>query len=105
MLAEGMRALSFASTRVSEMPVPFHVMVSNVPGPLEPIALHGAPLHSLIGLGPIRHSMGLFHVVSNSAEYFTISFTSCRSIMPDAEFYEQCLQESFWELLAASSQI
>jgi WS/DGAT/MGAT family acyltransferase len=105
MLAEGMRALSFASTRVSEMPVPFHVMVSNVPGPLEPIALHGAPLHSLIGLGPIRHSMGLFHVVSNSAEFYTISFTSCHSIMPDAEFYEQCLQESFWELLAASGQI
>jgi WS/DGAT/MGAT family acyltransferase len=105
MLAEGMRALSFASTRVSEMPVPFHVMVSNVPGPLEPISLHGAPLHSLVGLGPIRHSMGLFHVVSNSAEFYTISFTSCHSIMPDAEFYEQCLQESFRDLLAASRQV
>lgn len=104
-LAEGMRALSFASTRVAEMPVPFHVMVSNVPGPLEPISLHGAPLHSLIGLGPIRHSMGLFHVVSNSAKFYTISFTSCRSIMPDAAFYEQCLQESFRDLLDASRQL
>jgi hypothetical protein len=49
--------------------------------------------------------MGLFHVVSNSAEFYTISFTSCHSIMPDAEFYEQCLQESFEDLLAASGQI
>ena len=105
LLAEGMRALSFASTRVSEMPVPFHVMVSNVPGPLQPISLCGAPLHSLIGLGPIRHSMGLFHVVSNSAGFYTISFTSCRSIMPDAAFYEQCLQQSFRDLLDASHQI
>lgn len=102
LLAEGMRALSFASTRVTEMPVPFHVMVSNVPGPVEPISLCGAPLHSLIGLGPIRHSMGLFHVVSNSAGFYTISFTSCRSIMPDAAFYEQCLRESFRDLLDAS---
>ena len=101
-LAEGLRALSFASTRVSEMPVPFHVMISNVPGPAKPISLGGAPLYSLIGLGPIRHSMGLFHVVSNSAEIYTISFTSCPAIMPDAEFYERCLRESFEELLAAA---
>ena len=101
-LAEGLRALSFASTRVSEMPVPFHVMISNVPGPQKPISLCGAPLYCLIGLGPIRHSMGLFHVVSNSAEFYTISFTSCRSILPDAEFYEHCLQQSFEQLLAAA---
>ncbi|MEH6582495.1 MAG: wax ester/triacylglycerol synthase family O-acyltransferase [Halioglobus sp.] len=102
-LAEGLRALSFASTRVSEIPVPFHVMISNVPGPPASISLHGAPLYSLLGLGPIRHSMGLFHVVSNTAEVFTITFTSCRSIMPDSDFYEQCLQESFTALLEAST--
>ena len=105
LLAEGLRALSFASTRVSEIPVPFHVMISNVPGPNTPLFLQGAPLLSLIGLGPIRHSMGLFHVVSNSADLYTITFTSCRSIMPDAEFYERCLQESFDDLLAAAKEI
>jgi len=104
-LAEGLRALSFASTRVSEIPVPFHVMISNVPGPLRPISLHDAPLHALIGLGPIRHSMGLFHVVSNSSEYYSISFTSCRSIMPDPEFYEKCLRKSFKKLLAAAQEL
>jgi len=103
LLAEGLRAISFASTRVSEIPVPFHVMISNVPGPIEPIALHGAPLQLLLGLGPIRHSMGLFHVVSNTAETYTITFTSCSSILPDADFYEQCLRESVAELMAAVS--
>jgi len=101
-LAEGLRALSFASTRVPEIPVPFHVMISNVPGPLEPIFLHDAPLHCLIGLGPIRHSMGLFHVVTHSANLYSISFTSCQSIMPDADFYEQCLRDSYQALLVAS---
>lgn len=103
LLAEGLRAISFASTRVSEIPVPFHVMISNVPGPAEPIALCGAPLYALLGLGPIRHSMGLFHVVSNSADICTITFTSCSSILPDADFYEQCLRESIATLLAAIS--
>lgn len=101
-LAEGLRALSFASTRVAEIPVPFHVMISNVPGPRESLYLNGAPLHSIIGLGPIRHSMGLFHVVTQSFERYSISFTSCQSILGDADFYEQCLRNSFEELQAAA---
>jgi len=101
-LAEGLRALSYASTRVSEIPVPFHVMISNVPGPATAEFLCGAPLHFLIGLGPIRHSMGLFHIVTHSADLYTISFTSCGAMMPDAEFYERCLHESYASLLAAS---
>jgi len=105
LLAEGLRALSFASTRVSEMPVPFHVMISNVPGPTESVSLSGAPLRSLLGLGPIRHSMGLFHVVSNSAEIYTITFTSCRSIMPDPSVYENALSSSFNALLNAATAL
>ena len=99
LLAEGLRALSFASTRVNEMPVPFHVMISNIPGPATAITMGGAPLIALLGLGPIRHSMGLFHIVSNCADLYSISFTSCRSILPDADFYEQCLAHSFQKML------
>ena len=101
-LAEGLRALSFASARVPEIPVPFHVMISNVPGPAGQVSLHSAPLYSLLGLGPIRHSMGLFHVVSNSADNYTITFTSCRSIMPDPDTYERNLRSNFDALLAAA---
>ena len=77
-------------------------MISNVPGPAERISLHGAPLYSLLGLGPIRHSMGLFHVVSNCAENHTITFTSCRSVMPDPDIYEAALRSNFDALLAAA---
>lgn len=100
-LAEGLRALNFASTRIADIPVPFHVMISNVPGPRHSMALANHPLHSLFGFGPIRHTMGLFHVVTQTAQQYSISFVSCRSMLPDPGFYEQCLIDSAEALLAA----
>ncbi len=105
MLAETLRSVSFATRMRDDIPVPFHVMVSNVPGPQQPLQLAGAELHSVLGLGPIRHTMGLFHIVTHSAEIHSITFTSCRKMLPDYAFYEQCLQDSFAELLAASTNV
>ena len=34
-----------------------------------------------------------------------ISATSCRKMMPDPEFYRQCPQDSFDELLAAAQSV
>lgn len=100
-LAEGLRALNFASTHLEDMPVPFHVMITNVPGPQEDIAMEDYPLHSILGLGPIRQSMGLFHIVIQTAKEQTISFTSCHSMMPDPEVYEACLSQSISALVQA----
>lgn len=100
-LSEGLRALNMMSARVADMPVPFHVMVSNVPGPVKPIALAGNPLNTINGYGPIRHSMGLFHIVSNCDALFSISFSSCKTMLPDPEFYEQCLKSSHRALCEA----
>ncbi len=102
-LAETLRTVSFATRMRDNIPVPFHVMVSNVPGPREPLFLAGAELHSVLGLGPIRHTMGLFHIVTHSEQNYSVTFTSCRKILPDAAFYEQCLQDSFAELLTATT--
>ncbi len=101
-LAEGLRALSFASTALTDIPVPFHVMVSNVPGPRQAMDLASCPLHSLLGFGPIRHTMGLFHIVTQAEQRQSISFVSCNTIIPDPEHYEECLQNSFLELYRAS---
>lgn len=100
-LAEGLRAINFASTRIADIPVPFHVMVSNVPGPAQAMDLEGWPLHSLMGFGPIRHTMGLFHIVTQTEHEQTIGFVSCDSILPDSELYEQCLRDSFEDLCRA----
>jgi len=102
-LAEGLRALNFASTRLADMPVPFHVMISNVPGPQQQMSIAEYPLQSLMGLGPVRHSMGLFHIVIQTATEQTISFASCYGMMPDPEAYEECLEKSVKELVNACS--
>ena len=57
---------------------------------------------SNLGTGPVLDSVGLFHVISSYCGEFSISITSCRELMPDPDFYRQCLQESFDELLAST---
>jgi len=100
-LGWGMRAASFAAANAN-MPVPSHVVVSNVPGPQQPLYLAGAKVHMMMGLGPLLHMMGLFHAVLSGAGKITICFVSCRSMLPDPAFYRQCLQEAYHELAQAT---
>ena len=100
-LGWGMRAASWAAAN-TEMPMPSHTVVSNVPGPQQPLYLAGAKVHLLMGMGPLLHMLGLFHAVLSGAGRITINFVSCREMMPDPQFYRQCLDDSFAELLAAA---
>jgi diacylglycerol O-acyltransferase len=104
LLAEGIRTMAWAS-RMADAPVPFHTMVSNVPGPDQPLYLGKARLAVPMGLGPIRDNMGLFHIVSNSDTMMSLSFSACRRMLPDPEFYEACLEESFNDLAAAAGDM
>lgn len=96
-LAEGIRTLAWAS-RLVDVPVPFHTMISNVPGPQTQMFLGEAELLVPLGLGPIRDNLGLFHIVSASQQMMSISFVACKRLLPDASFYEQCLADAFAEL-------
>ncbi|XOV85024.1 MAG: wax ester/triacylglycerol synthase family O-acyltransferase [bacterium] len=78
---------------------PFNVSITNVPGPQEPLYFCGAPMVTAIGLGPITQGMGLIFPVLSYCGRVTISFTSCREILPDPEFFEACLTQSFTTLL------
>jgi hypothetical protein len=46
--------------------------------------------------------VGLFHVISSYCGEFSISATACRVMMPDPEFYRQCLLDSFSALKQAT---
>ena len=104
LLAEGIRTLAWAS-RVADVPVPFHTMVSNVPGPQIPMHLGEAELVVPLGLGPIRDNLGLFHIVSGGQSMMSLSFSACKTMLPDGPFYEQCLMDSFDELHEAAQNI
>lgn len=83
---------------------PFTTVVTNVPGPPVPIYSTGARLESMMGLLCLTDGLGLGHVVQSYCKEATITFTACRALMPDPEFYAQCIEDSFNEVLAAAQQ-
>ena len=82
--------------------IPFNCVVTNVPGPQFPLYSAGAKLLAQYGLGPIFDGMGLiFPVFSYNGKIF-VSVTSCREMMPDPEFFSDCMQAAFDELKTAA---
>ena len=81
---------------------PFSTVVTNVPGPPIPIYSTGARLESMMGLLCLNDGLGLGHVVQSYCDEATISFTACRELLPDPEFYIECIEDSFNELLVAA---
>jgi len=80
----------------------FNTVVTNVPGPPIPIYSAGAQMENLFGLLCLLDGLGLGHVVQSYVDKSTIMITACREMMPDPEFYVQCLQESYDELAQAA---
>ena len=80
----------------------FNCVVTNVPGPRQPIYMAGAKMVSQIGTGPVFDGMGLIHPVYSYGDAIAISFTSDRDMIPDPAFYADCLQSSFDALKAAA---
>ncbi|TDG12451.1 wax ester/triacylglycerol synthase family O-acyltransferase [Seongchinamella unica] len=95
-----------AATGLSEASVMFNTIVTNVPGAPYQLYMCGAALVDSISLGPLLPNVGLFQIVYSSVQdkkgTITLSFTACRDMMPDPEFYTRCLQQSFDELYAAT---
>lgn len=83
------------------MPI-FNTVITNIPGPQVPLYMTGARMVTQFGLGPILDGMGIIHPVFSYCGEITVSFTSCRDMIPDPDFYAQCIQDSFDEMLAAT---
>lgn len=81
---------------------PFSTVVTNVPGPPVPIYSSGARLESMMGLLCLTDGLGLGHVVQSYVKEATIAFTACRKLMPDPDFYADCIQKSFEDLRDAA---
>lgn len=96
---------SRASTRAATKPtrLRYNTIVSNVPGPQAPLYCCGARMTGLYGMGPLQDRQGLFHFISSYCGAFTISTLACQEMLPDAQFYGDCLDESFEALRSATS--
>ena len=100
--AMGSRLMS--ETAASSPNPPFNVSITNVPGPQVPLYFGGATMTSYLGLGPISQGMGLIMPILSYRGEISVSFTSCRQIIPDPEFFEGCISDSFEALAALTSQ-
>jgi diacylglycerol O-acyltransferase / wax synthase len=81
-----------------------NVVVTNVPGPPEPLYGFGARMVKCFGLGPIMDGLGIIHLVGSYAGTFTFSFTACREMVPDPEFYGKCINAAMDEMMAAAAR-
>lgn len=86
------------------VPANISTVVSNVPGPTKPLYSAGAQMVRYHSLGLLTPGCGSFHLVFSSHGRITITFLADRDIVPDPEFYRQCLERSFNELLSAVPQ-
>jgi diacylglycerol O-acyltransferase len=104
-LPSQLTALAFraaaATGLMAEMKPIFNTVVTNVPGAQVPLYMSGARLVLSLGAGPCTDGMGLIHPVTSYDGNIAISFQSCREMMPDPGFYEQCLLDEFRELSEA----
>ena len=79
-----------------------NTVVTNVPGPRQPLYFAGARSVCTFGAGPAVDGMGLINIVGSYDEQFVLSFTACREMMPDPAHYAECIERSFGDLVAAS---
>ena len=100
-LAQALYSLMTSAPKVQAlanlMPSGPNFAFSNMPGPPVPVYLGGAQLIWGIGLGPVMPDMGLFITGTSSLGKFVFGITACRDMMPDPEFFQQCIRDSYDE--------
>ncbi len=78
-------------------------VVTNVPGPQQPLYFNGAKLVKSTGCAPVIDGMGLLlGAISYNGEII-LSITGCREIVPDPEFLAACLKRAFQRLKKAAA--
>jgi diacylglycerol O-acyltransferase / wax synthase len=87
------------------IPLNISTCISNVPGPNFPLYCAGAKLVDYYGLGVLTPGMGIFHLVFSYSGNITLSVLADRGIMPDPEFYHDCLVASYEELYSAAIKL
>jgi hypothetical protein len=82
------------------MPMPFNVLISNVPGPRETLYSNGAKMLSHYPVSIPAHGLGLNITVQSYCDGFFVGFTACKKAVPDIQALRDDLMAAFYELKA-----
>lgn len=99
----GMGRMMGPSSKMGLQFSPVNTAVSNVPGTRVPMYFAGAKGVKAHGVGILMHGAGLSNVVSSYLDNVTISFISCRDMMPDPQNYEAGIRDGFKEIYEATT--
>ena len=80
-----------------------NLFISNVPGPRDQLYMNGARQHSIYGMAPLSNGIGLFIATPSYRDKMSFGVTSTSEILPDIDFFMDCLRESHAELLALAT--
>ncbi|HLW17312.1 MAG TPA: wax ester/triacylglycerol synthase family O-acyltransferase [Actinomycetota bacterium] len=83
---------------------PINLVVSNVPGPPQPLEIVGARLETLSSVGPILEGIGLNITVWSYVGAMNFGIVACREHMPDIWSLADALRDSLVELRKAAEQ-
>ncbi|MDH3678907.1 MAG: wax ester/triacylglycerol synthase family O-acyltransferase [Acidimicrobiia bacterium] len=103
MLAGAGARLSSSLGMANRIDPAYNTVVSNVPGPQEPLYMNGARVVAMHGLAPIHDGVGLFHGVYSYCGRVFVSATACRDMLHDPAAYADALRFSYDELLVAAT--
>ncbi len=92
----------YAGTRLTEARPVHNLVLSNVPGPQEPLYFLGAEVKAMYPLGPIFHGSGLNITVMSLSGKLDIGLISCPELLPDLWNMADDFAVSMEELLAAA---
>ena len=80
------------------MPMPFNVVISNVPGPRETLYSNGAKMLSHYPVSIPAHGLGLNITVQSYTDGLYVGLTACRKAVPDIEALRDDILSAFTEL-------
>jgi diacylglycerol O-acyltransferase / wax synthase len=82
-----------------------NTMVTNVPGPMQPIYFLGARAVHMYGSPPLMDGAAILHSVGSYNGEFMFCFTACRDLLPDPDFYGDCLRAATQDVVTAADAL
>jgi len=83
---------------------PFNVVISNVPGPREPLYCGGCEMQTYYPVSAVADGQGLNITVTSYRDHLDFGIIACRELVPDVWRFRDLFAESLEELVKAAER-